>query len=34
MVAYIDIKMVDFDLPWRVVDKDTFLLLLEAYHNK
>lgn len=34
MAAYIDNKVSNFDSPWRVVDKEKFMLLLEVYRNK
>jgi hypothetical protein len=34
IAAYIDNKVSNFDSPWRVVDKEKFMLLLEVYHNK
>jgi endonuclease III len=34
MAAYIDNKVSNFDSPWKVVNKEKFMLLLEVYHNK
>jgi hypothetical protein len=34
MAAYSDNKVSNFDSPWRVVDKEKFMLLLEVYRNK
>jgi hypothetical protein len=34
MAAYIDNKVSNFDSPWRVVNKEKFMLLLEVYRNK
>jgi hypothetical protein len=34
MAAYINNKVSDFNSLWRVVDKEKFMLLLEAYRNK